>query len=144
MHDTEQFPEGEPAIRTIAMPADANPSGDIFGGWLMAQMDLAAGNVAYRRAQGRCATVAVDKIIFHSPVYVGDEVSLYARVVKVGRTSLTIDVEAWRRSQDGDDRLKVTQASFVFVALDRGRRPRTLPRDSGLPRARAPDASGCD
>jgi acyl-CoA thioesterase YciA len=74
--------------------------------------------------------VAVDKIIFHSPVYIGDEVSLYAQVVKVGRTSLTIEVEAWRRSQDGDDQLKVTQASFVFVAVDRGRRPRPLPRDS--------------
>jgi acyl-CoA thioesterase YciA len=94
-------------------------------------MDLAASNVACRRAHGRCVTVAVDKIIFHRPVYIGDEVSLYARVVKVGRTSITIEVEAWRRSQDGDDQIKVTQASFVFVAVDRGRRPRVVPRDSG-------------
>jgi acyl-CoA thioesterase YciA len=131
MPDTEEFPKGEVAIRTIAMPADANSSGDIFGGWLMSQMDLAASNVAGRRAHGRCVTVAVDKIIFHRPVYIGDEVSLYARVVKVGRTSITIEVEAWRRSQDGDDQIKVTQASFVFVAVDRGRRPRVVPRDSG-------------
>ncbi|MDX1655922.1 MAG: acyl-CoA thioesterase [Candidatus Competibacteraceae bacterium] len=132
MSETKQLPMGEPAIRTIAMPADANPAGDIFGGWLMAQMDLAAGNVAARRAQGRCVTVTVDRIIFHSPVYVGDEVSLYAQISKEGRTSLTIEVEAWRRSRDGDDKVKVTQASFVFVALDQGRRPRTLPRSSAV------------
>ncbi len=125
--ESNQPPAGEPAIRTIAMPADTNPAGDIFGGWLMAQMDLAAGNAAGRRARGRCATVAVDKIIFHSPVFVGDEVSLYATIVKVGRTSMTIDIEAWRRSRDGEDQVKVTQASFTFVALDQGRRPRTLP-----------------
>ncbi|PWV59560.1 acyl-CoA thioesterase [Plasticicumulans acidivorans] len=127
MTDSTTPPAGEPAIRTIAMPADANPAGDIFGGWLMAQMDLAAGNVAARRARGRCVTVAVDQIIFHSPVYVGDEVSLYANVTKTGRTSMTIAVEAWRRSRDGDDRVRVTQATFTFVALDQGRRPRVLP-----------------
>ena len=120
-------PEGEPAIRTIAMPADATPAGDVFGGWLMAQMDLAAGNVAARRARGRCVTVSVDHIAFLSPVYVGDEVSLHARVVRVGRTSMTIHVEAWRRSRDGDDRVRVTEANFTFVALDQGRRPRVLP-----------------
>ncbi len=123
----ETFPKGEPAIRTIAMPADANPSGDIFGGWLMAQMDLAAGNLAARRARGRCATVAVDRITFIEPVFVGDEVSLYADLIRVGRTSLTIEVQAWRRSRDGEDRIKVTQATFVFVALDQGRRPRVIP-----------------
>lgn len=132
MIDEHGLPAGEPAIRTIAMPADANPSGDIFGGWLMAQMDLAAGNVATRRAQGRCATVAVDRISFHSPVFVGDEVTLYARIVGEGRTSMTLAVEAWRRSRDGDDRVKVTQASFVFVALDQGRRARPLPPVASL------------
>jgi acyl-CoA thioesterase YciA len=80
--DQQQQPRGEPAIRTIAMPADANPAGDIFGGWLMAQMDLAAGNVAARRARCRCTTVAVDRITFLSPVYIGDEVSLYAEILK--------------------------------------------------------------
>lgn len=120
-------PRGEPAIRTIAMPADANPAGDIFGGWLMAQMDLAAGNVAARRARGRCATVSVDRINFLRPVHIGDEVSLYAEVIGVGRTSLTLQVEAWRRSRDGEEQVKVTDASFVFVALDQGGRPRVVP-----------------
>ncbi len=127
MSEPASQPQGEPAIRTIAMPADANPAGDIFGGWLMAQMDLAAGNVAARRARGRCVTVSVDRITFHSPVYVGDEVSLYATLTKIGRTSMTIHVEAWRRSRDGDERIRVTEADFAFVALDQGRRPRLLP-----------------
>ena len=90
----------EPVIRTIAMPADTNPSGDIFGGWLMGQMDLAAGNAAARRARGRCSTVAVDGMVFHRPVMVGDEVSLYATLLRVGRTSMRISVEAWRRSRE--------------------------------------------
>jgi acyl-CoA thioesterase YciA len=98
MEEPHQSTKGEPLIRTIAMPADANPSGDIFGGWLMAQMDLTAGNAAARRARGRCVTAAVDWMVFHHPVFVGDEVSLYAEIVRVGRRSLTIRVEAWRRS----------------------------------------------
>lgn len=117
----------EPVIRTIAMPADTNPSGDIFGGWLMAQMDLAAGNAAARKARGRCATVAVDGMVFHRPVMVGDEVSLYAEILRVGRSSLNIRVEAWRRSRDGDERFKVTQATFTFVAIDDTGRPRPVP-----------------
>ena len=120
-------PSGEPAVRTIAMPADTNPAGDIFGGWLMAQMDLAAGNAAARRARGRCATVAVDGIVFHSPVHVGDEVTVYADLAAVGRTSMKFRVEAWRRSRDGDESLRVTEALFTFVALDSGGRPRPLP-----------------
>ena len=100
----------EPAILTIAMPADTNPAGDIFGGWLMAQMDLAAGNVAARRARGRCATIAVEKIVFLSPVKVGDEVTLYSQVVAVGRTSMRLQVSAWRRPRDSDDSIKVTEA----------------------------------
>ncbi|RWJ06111.1 acyl-CoA thioesterase [Mesorhizobium sp.] len=126
----------EPVIRTIAMPADTNPSGDIFGGWLMAQMDLAAGNAAARRARGRCATVAVERMVFHRPVSVGDEVSLYASILKVGRTSMTISVEAWRRSREGDERFKVTQGSFTFVAIDGHGRPRAVPAvDSGSERS---------
>ena len=120
-------PRGEPAVRTIAMPADTNPAGDIFGGWLKAQMDLAAGNAAARRARGRCATVAVDGIVFHSPVHVGDEVTVYADLAAVGRTSMKFRVEAWRRSRDGDESLRVTEALFTFVALDSGGRPRPLP-----------------
>lgn len=116
-----------PVIRTIAMPADTNPAGDIFGGWLLSQMDLAAGNAAARRARGRCATVSIDKMSFLNPVRVGDEVTVYANLVKVGRTSMQFQVEAWRRSRDGDDSVKVTDAVFTFVALDSGGRPRTVP-----------------
>ena len=82
------LPDGAPVIRTVAMPADTNPAGDIFGGWLMAQMDLAAGSVAARRARGRCATVAVDSMTFHAPVFVGDEVSLFATITGTGRSSI--------------------------------------------------------
>ena len=120
-------PAGPPAIRTIAMPADTNPAGDIFGGWLMAQMDLAAGNAATRRARGRCATIAVEAMTFLSPVSVGDEVSLYAEVVSVGRTSLRIAVEAWRRVRAGDETNQVTRAVFTFVAIGSDRRPRPIP-----------------
>lgn len=122
----DQPPEGEPAIRTMAMPADVNPNGDIFGGWLMAQMDLAGGVTAYRRAQGRTATIAVDSMTFHRPVKVGDEVSIYTRVTGVGRTSMRIFIEAWRRSRDGE-MSKVTSATFVFVAIGPDGRPRPVP-----------------
>jgi len=117
----------EAVIRTIAMPADTNPAGDIFGGWLMSQMDLAAGNAAARRARGRCATVAVDAMAFHSPVHVGDEISVYAELAEVGRTSMKFKVEVWRRSRDGDMEVRVTEAVFTFVALDSGGRPRPVP-----------------
>ena len=130
MTDDAAPPEGEPAIRSIAMPADTNPNGDIFGGWLMSQMDLAGGSVAGRHAQGRIATVAVDSMSFLRPVKVGDEVSLYARVVGAGRTSIRVSVEAWRRPRVGDPRTeemsKVTQAIFVFVAIGEDGRPRPL------------------
>jgi acyl-CoA thioesterase YciA len=119
---------GMPHVRVIAMPADTNPAGDIFGGWLMAQMDLAAGNAAARRARGRCATVAVDQMTFHCPVLVGDEVSFYAAIEKVGRTSMTIHVEAWRRSRESEEVSKVTEATFTFVAIDDERRPRAVPQ----------------
>ena len=121
------LPEGEPAIRTIAMPADTNPAGDIFGGWLMAQMDLAAGNVAARRARGRCATIAVDGFTFLKPVQVGDEVTVYALVEKVGRTSIKLKVSAWRRARDAEEVHQVTGALFTFVAIDEQRRPRPVP-----------------
>jgi acyl-CoA thioesterase YciA len=122
-----QQPRGEPAIRTIAMPADTNPSGDIFGGWLLAQMDLAGGNVAIRRARGRVATVAVDSMKFISPVAVGDEVSIYAAIVGIGRTSLRVRIEAWKRHRHDLDVEKVTEAIFVFVAIGEDGRPRAVP-----------------
>jgi acyl-CoA thioesterase YciA len=125
--DPTHPPEGEPMIRAIAMPADANPSGDIFGGWLMSLMDMAAANVANRRARGRCATVAVDSMVFHEPVFIGDEVSLYCTITRIGRSSMTIRVEAWRRSRTGDIRSKVTEGTFTFVAVDENRKPRPVP-----------------
>ncbi|WP_430910862.1 acyl-CoA thioesterase [Methylobacterium sp. sgz302541] len=116
-----------PVIRTIAMPADTNPAGDIFGGWLMAQMDLAAGNIAARRSRGRCATISVEAMTFHSPVFVGDEVSLYGWILKTGRTSLRIQVEVWRRERESEETRKVTSGIFTFVAIGADRRPRPLP-----------------
>ena len=127
MAESTQPPEGEPMIRAIAMPADANPSGDIFGGWLMSQMDLAGANAASRRSRGRCVTVAIDGMVFHEPVFIGDEVSLYCTVIRVGRTSMTIRVEAWRRSRTSDTRSKVTEAIFTYVAVDENRKPRVVP-----------------
>ncbi len=120
------LPDGSPTIRVTAMPADANPYGDIFGGWLMGQMDLAAGSVASRHAGGRAVTIACDAMKFHAPVLVGDEVSVYTRLVAVGNTSMTIEVEAWRRARHADDACKVTQARFVFVATDTNRQPRRV------------------
>jgi acyl-CoA thioesterase YciA len=125
--EREALPAEMPMIRAIAMPSDTNPSGDIFGGWLMAQMDLAAGNAAARRARGRCATVSVEGMSFLSPVYVGDEVSLYARIVSIGRSSMKIAVEAWRRPREIEETVRVTQAVFTFVAIDEAGRPRPVP-----------------
>lgn len=119
-------PSGAPTIRTIAMPADTNPAGDIFGGWLLAQMDLAAGTAAARRARGRCATIAIEAMRFLKPVYVGDEVSLYAEILHVGRTSMRIEVEAWRRSREGEEVEQVTEGVFTFVAIDAYRKPRPI------------------
>jgi acyl-CoA thioesterase YciA len=120
-------PERAPTVRVIAMPADANPYGDIFGGWLMGQMDMAAGSVASRHSLGRAVTIAMDGMQFHLPVSVGDEVSVYAELIRVGRTSMTIDVEAWRRHRHEEAMHKVTQASFTFVAIDEARKPRPVP-----------------
>lgn len=126
MEPVELPPIAQPAIRTIAMPADTNPAGDIFGGWLMSQMDLAAGNLAALTARGRAATIAVDGMRFHRPVKVGDEVSLYAELTKQGRTSMHIHVTAWRRGREQETCEKVTCATFVFVALDEAARPRPI------------------
>lgn len=119
-------PDQQPAIRVSTMPADANAYGDIFGGWLMGQMDLAAGLVAARHSRGRAVTVAMDGMQFHAPVHVGDEVSVYATLARVGRTSMIIDVEAWRRARHGEEQCKVTQARFTFVAIDADGRPRSV------------------
>jgi acyl-CoA thioesterase YciA len=123
-----EWPHEAPVLRAVAMPSDTNPEGDIFGGWLLSQMDLAAGSIAFHRAAGRCATVAIDGMTFISPVFVGDEVSLFAKVVHVGRTSLKVQVEAWRRRRDGEQAHKVTQGVFTFVAIGDDRKPRPLPQ----------------
>jgi len=122
----EHPPAGIPMIRTIAMPSDANPNGDIFGGWLMSQMDLAAGNLAGRVARGRCVTVSVDGMSFISPVKIGDEVSVYCALAGTGRTSMKISVEAWRRARITEQEFRVTKAIFTFVAIDAEGRPRAL------------------
>lgn len=119
MSDVRSDPPPEPAaIRVTAMPADTNVYGDIFGGWLVGQMDLAAGALASRRSRGRAVTAAIDAISFHHPVRVGDEVSVFARLLSIGRSSMRIAVEAWRRDRDGEDTRKVTEAIFTFVAID--------------------------
>jgi acyl-CoA thioesterase YciA len=108
------------------MPADANPNGDIFGGWLMGLMDLAGANAAIRRARGRVATVAVDGMVFHRPVLVGDEVSIFGAITRIGRTSIRVRVEAWRRRLAEPGAERVTEAEFTFVALGDDRRPREV------------------
>lgn len=125
----EQPPEFQPVGRIIAMPADTNPEGDIFGGWLLAQMDLAGATPAFELACGRCATVALDGMVFHQPVSVGDEVSIYAHVISSGRTSIRVQVEAWKRArgQPQAASVRVTQGVFTYVAIDENRKPRALP-----------------
>ena len=126
--NTDEEPRGELAIRTLAMPADTNPHGDIFGGWLISQMDIAGGITANARARGRVATVAVTGFTFHKPVLVGDVVCCYADIRKIGRTSITIGVEAWvLRRDESSDRIKVTEGVFTFVAIDDDGSPRPVP-----------------
>jgi acyl-CoA thioesterase YciA len=116
----------DPAIRVVAMPADANAYGDIFGGWLLSLMDNGAGLTAARRAKGRAVTVAMDGMVFHAPVKIGDEVSVYTKIERVGRTSITIAVEAYRRHRSEEQATKVTEAKFTFVAIDDAGKPRAV------------------
>jgi acyl-CoA thioesterase YciA len=124
--DDPALPVGEPAVRVVAMPADTNPYGDIFGGWLLSIMDSAAGTVAARYSKGRAVTIAIDGMTFHRPVKIGDVVSVYADVVHVGRTSIKLDVSAWRRIRAGEDVDRVTHALFTFVAIGEDGRPRVI------------------
>jgi acyl-CoA thioesterase YciA len=121
-----QPPAGEPALRTLAMPADANPNGDIFGGWVMSQMDLAGSVPAVERAGGRVATVAVDAMRFHEPVYIGDLVSCYAEIMTVGTTSIGVRVETWARRRHNGAQVRVTEGTLIYVALDDSGRPRAV------------------
>jgi acyl-CoA thioesterase YciA len=125
--ETPASPAREPALRTIAMPADANANGDIFGGWVLSQMDLAGGSLAVQRARGRVATVAVTGMKFHLPVFIGDEVSCYGTIAKVGRTSITVHIESWARRHRTGERVKVTEGTFTYVAIGDDRKPRRVP-----------------
>jgi len=120
-------PRGELTIRTVAMPADTNANGDIFGGWVLSQMDLAGGIAGVERAQGRVVTVALDAMTFIRPVKVGDVLCVYTEIESVGRTSMKIHVEAWARRFQTHHREKVTDATFTFVAIDGSGRPRPVP-----------------
>jgi acyl-CoA thioesterase YciA len=143
--DGKSFGRSEaPLIRVTAMPADANPSGDIFGGWLMGRLDMAAGSLAARVARGRVVTVAADEITFRRPVIVGDEVSIYADLVSVGRTSMRIRAEAWRRAHESDEMLRVSEAMFTFVAIGPDRRPRPVSPDARQQVVGSKDREGCD
>ena len=127
MQDLIGPPDSDPSIRIIAMPADTNPSGDIFGGWLMSMMDMAGANIAYKRAGGRVATVAVDKIEFHRRVAVGDVVSCYGNIIRIGRSSLAIKVEVWVRRRVENEQFKVTEGEFTYVAISDDGKSRPLP-----------------
>jgi acyl-CoA thioesterase YciA len=119
-------PDTKPTLCAIAMPMDTNPHGDIFGGWLVSQMDLAGSAAATRRAKGRVATVAITGMSFHRPVFVGDEVSCYAEVINVGHTSLTVKIESWACRGIGDEQIAVTDGVFTYVAVDEGGKPRPV------------------
>ena len=123
MNDTPAQPKGELVIRTVAMPADTNPNGDIFGGWIMSQMDIGSGILASKTAQRRVATVAVEGMSFLHPVQVGDTVACYAWVERIGRTSMTIPVEVWVQPYRRTELTRVTHAVFTYVALDESGRP---------------------
>jgi acyl-CoA thioesterase YciA len=121
-------PRGELVMRTLAMPADANGNGDIFGGWLMSQMDLGGAILARHTARSRVTTVAIDGMSFLHPVAVGDTVTCYARLVNIGRTSMKIDVEAWVQHYTDDTQVRVTEGVFTYVAIDDAGRPHPVKR----------------
>ena len=122
------LPDGMPTLRVMPMPADANVHGDVFGGWIMAQVDIAGAIPAVRRANGRVGTVAVNSFVFKQPVFVGDLLSFYAKIMKTGRTSITVNVEVYaERNRLQSEIVKVTEATLTYVATDEERRPRELP-----------------
>ncbi len=127
MPNNSPAPVGDLSLRTVAMPADTNPNGDIFGGWIMSLMDLAAGVTAGTRAKGRVATAAVSNLSFLQPVKVGDVVCVYTNITKTGRTSVTVGVEAYVLRRNQGERVRVTAGEFVLVAVDDHGVPRVLP-----------------
>ena len=126
----EKLPAKQPALRVLPMPADANQNGDIFGGWIMSQVDIAGGTVASKIARGRVATVAVKEFVFKQPVQIGDLLSFYVDVERIGTTSVTVTVEVYAERRPSDPRIvKVTEATLTYVAIDGSGRPRPVPRD---------------
>ena len=126
--DEERQPLGDLTLRTLAMPGDANAAGDIFGGWVMSQMDLACGIRAAEHAGGRVVTAAVNEMVFEKPVKIGDTLCVYTRIEKIGRTSMTLSVEAWAQRYLKHVRERVIAGRFVMVALDDDGKPRSVPR----------------
>jgi acyl-CoA thioesterase YciA len=124
---TDEKPQGDVSLRDFAMPADTNSAGDIFGGWIMSQMDLAGASCARKHAQSRVVTIAVDAMEMHKPVFVGDELTCYTELCKVGRTSMSVHVAAWVRRGGFGELVKVTDARFTFVALGEDRKPCAVP-----------------
>ena len=124
------LPKRDPVLRVVPMPSDANYTGDIFGGWIMSQVDIAGSVPALRLAQGRIATVAVNSFTFKQPVLIGDLVSFYADIVRVGRTSITVDVEVYAERRTLREVVKVTEATLTYVAVDDQRRPRPVNQES--------------
>ena len=129
--DSTPLPQGELALQTIAMPKDTNANGDIFGGWLLSQMDLAGGIAAGEVAGGRVATVAIDGMAFLTPVHVGAVVSCFTDVLEIGRSSIRMMVEVWINSKHDGEPIKVTEGEFVFVAIDENGRTRGVPGAGG-------------
>ena len=126
----EKLPTKQPALRVLPMPADANQNGDIFGGWIMSQVDIAGGVVAGRLARGRVATVAVKEFVFKEPVQIGDLLSFFVDVERIGNTSITVNVEVYAERRPSDPKVvKVTEATLTYVAIDGGGRPRPVPRN---------------
>ncbi len=125
--DLPATPRGELMIRTLAMPADTNQNGDIFGGWVLGQMDIAGGVACFERAKGRVATVAVESMQFHHPVRVGDVLGCYVEILRVGRTSIATGIEAWVLRRGEGTRIRVTEGRFTYVAIDEQGRPRPVP-----------------
>lgn len=126
-HESTPTPQGVLALQTIAMPADANANGDIFGGWVVSQMDLAAGVTARKRARGRVATVAIDAMVFLKPMKVGDIIGCYATIQSVGRSSMKIVIEVWSTCDIEGTQIKLTEGTFTFVAIDESGRTRPVP-----------------
>ncbi|MCR9204642.1 MAG: acyl-CoA thioester hydrolase YciA [Halobacteriovoraceae bacterium] len=122
----DEMPQGELTVRTMAMPADTNPIGDIFGGYLLSQMDIAGGIYTQKIAKGRTVTIAVDSMTFHKPLNVGDVVCCYCDTIKVGRTSIAVKVEVWTIRKFSSEREKITEGVFTYVAIDDNRKPRPV------------------